>query len=73
MDDLVYDCFKPRPLTLKQVFKADKPNLTKPGLARNLAIPNPGKPVKIFHRCNTGKPGPQKQKPGLTRVNPGAP
>ena len=67
----VHDCFKPGPFTLKQVHpKPDKPDLTKTGLTRNLAKPNPGKPVKVFHKCNPVKPGPQRNQ---TRLEPNQP
>ena len=50
--------------------KPDKTDLTKPGLTRNLAKPNPSKPVKVFHICNPVKPGPQKNQ---TRLDPNQP
>ena len=65
MNDLVHDCFKPGRVTLNQVLRPDKPDVTKHGLTRNQAKPNLGKPVNIFHKCNPVKPGP--------RINPWAP
>ena len=53
-----------------QFSKPDKPDLTKPGLARNLAKPNPGKPVRIFQKCVPVKPGPQTNQ---TRLDPNQP
>ena len=50
--------------------KPDKPDLTKTGLTRNLAKPNPGEPVNIFHKCNPVKPGPQQNQ---TRLDPNQP
>ena len=50
--------------------KLDKPDLTKPGLTRNLAKPNPAKPVKLFHKCNPVKLGPHKNQ---TRLDPNQP
>ena len=67
MSDLVHDCFKPG----SKLSKPDKPDLTKPGLTRNLAKANPGEPENICHKCISVKPGPQKKQIHLDPNKPG--
>ena len=52
--------------------KPDKPDLTKPGLTRNLAKPNLGIPVTIVHKYNQAKAGPKKHQTHLDPNEPGS-